>query len=196
MLGSYTQVIRHAVALESGTLLPTLGFMGHLDPLEGFESWRRLVQPHIPTWRQDLEIPEPPFQSGPHVFKVALGPDCWRRIALRGDSILAELAATILDAFRFDHDHWYRFSYQDRFGRTVAIDSPDLLTGDLGNAVADEVAIGALPLSQGMRIGFLYDFGDQWEFAIKIESLNSGPAIKKPQVLEKHGQAPPQYGGW
>ncbi|TVR81103.1 MAG: hypothetical protein EA405_09255 [Rhodospirillales bacterium] len=196
VLGSYTQVIRHAVAPESGTSLPTLGFMGHLDPLEGFESWRRLVQPHISGWRQDLEIPEPPFQPGPHVFKVALGADCWRRMALRGDSSLAELAATILNAFRFDHDHLYRFSYRDRFGRPVEIDSPDFLEGNPDHAFADEVAVGALPLSQGMRIGFLYDFGDQWEFVIEIESLNSGPAIKKPQVLEKHGQAPPQYGGW
>jgi hypothetical protein len=196
LLETYARVIRHSVAAEAGTSLSTLGFTGLFNPLEGFESWRGIVQPHISGWRKDLEIPEPPFQPGPHVFKVALGADCWRRIALQGDASLAELAATILDAFRFDHDHLYRFSYRDRFGRTVEIDSPDLLEGDPDNALADEVAIGDLPLSEGMRLGFLYDFGDQWEFDIEVESLNSGPALKKPRVLEKHGKAPAQYGGW
>ena len=47
-----------------------------------------------------------------------------------------------------------------------------------------------------MRIGFLFDFGDQWEFDIQTESVNVGSAIGKPQVLEKHGKAPEQYGGW
>jgi hypothetical protein len=78
VLETYIQVIRRSVAAEAGTSLPTLGFTGLFDPLEGFESWRRIVQPPIPGWRKDLEIPEPPFQPGLHVFKVALGVDCWR----------------------------------------------------------------------------------------------------------------------
>ncbi len=47
-----------------------------------------------------------------------------------------------------------------------------------------------------MHIGFLFDFGDNWEFKIQTEGLNVESAIRKPRVLEKHGKAPEQYGGW
>jgi hypothetical protein len=47
-----------------------------------------------------------------------------------------------------------------------------------------------------MHLGFLFDFGDQWEFDIQTESVDFGRVTKKPQVLEKHGKAPKQYGGW
>lgn len=172
-----------------------LGFTALLEPLKYFEQWSRVVRPAIKGWRQDLEIPVPLFHPGPHVFKVSLGAECWRRIVIPGDAYLDELATTILDAFGFDQDHLYHFSYKDRFGCTIEIDHP-YLAGDSDNALADAVQVGAIPLSTGMRIGFLFDFGDQWEFDIQTESVDSGPAIKKPQVLEKHGKATKQYGDW
>jgi len=119
----------------------------------------------------------------------------WRRIAIRGDACLDELAATILSSVGFDSDHLYSFSYKDRFGRTVEIDHP-YLAGESDNALADDVKIGDLPLAEGMRIGFLFDFGDQWEFEIQTESVDAGPVSKKPRVLERHGKAPKQYAGW
>jgi hypothetical protein len=195
LLEGYAAFIRQSLALEAGSALPILGFAERFEPLECFESWSRIVRPHIKGWRKDLEIPEPSFQPGPHLFKVSLGTDCWRRIAMPGDAYLDELAATILDAFDFDSDHLYRFSYKDRFGRTVEIDHP-YLASDFDHALADEVKVGDLPLTKGMHIGFLFDFGDQWDFDIQTEDVNAGSAIKKPRVLEKHGKAPEQYGGW
>jgi len=153
------------------------------------------MRPHIEGWRKDLEIPEPPFQPGPHLFKVSLGAGCWRRIAIGGDASLEELAATILDAFSFDPDHLYRFSYKDRFGRSVEIHHP-YSAGDIDSASAAEVTVGDLPLYQGMRIGFLFDFGDRWDFDIQTENVNVDSMIAKPQVLERHGEAPEQYRGW
>ena len=47
-----------------------------------------------------------------------------------------------------------------------------------------------------MRIGFLFDFGDQWDFDIQTENMNADSMIGKPQVLERHGEAPEQYRGW
>lgn len=89
----------------------------------------------------------------------------------------------------------WKIRYKDRFGRTIEIDHP-YLAGDSDNALADDVKIGDLPLSEGMRIGFLFDFGDQWEFTIQTERVNAEFALKKPQMLEKHGKAPKQYRGW
>ena len=128
------------------------------------------------------------------MFKVSLG-SCWRRIAIGGNASLEALAATILDAFDFDSDHLYCFSYKDRYGRTVEIVHP-YSSGEFGDASASEVEIGDLPLYQGMRIGFLFDFGDNWQFELQTEEVNSESAIEKPRVLEQHGKAPEQYGSW
>jgi hypothetical protein len=124
---------------------------------------------------------------------VSLGTGCWRRIAIGGDAGLDVLATAILDAFKFDSDHLYRFNYKDRFGRTIEIDHP-YLAGESDHELAENVKIGDIPLSEGTRIGFLFDFGDQWEFEIETERLNTGTANQRPQVLETHGEAPTQYG--
>lgn len=195
LLGGYAAFIARSLTTDLESTLPMLAFAELFDPLDCFEQWSRVVRPHIKKWRKELEIPAPLFQSGPHVFKVSLGADCWRHIVIRGDACLDELATTILSAFGFDSDHLYSFSYKDRFGRTVEIDHP-YLVGDSDNALADDVKLGDIPLSEGMRIGFLFDFGDQWEFDIKTESVNAGSAIKKPRVLEKRGKAPKQYRDW
>jgi len=191
LLGSYMDFLREPADEEDESMLD---LMALFQPLECFESWSRCVRPHIAGWRKDLEIPESPFQPGPHVFKVSLG-SCWRRIAIGGDASLETLAAAILDAFDFDSDHLYCFNYKDRYGRTVEIVHP-YSSGEFGDASANEVEIGDLSLYQGMRIGFLFDFGDNWQFELQTEEVNSESSIEKPQVLEKHGKAPVQYGGW
>jgi hypothetical protein len=195
LLCSYAGFLQQSLAPEAESTLPLLGLETWADPWDCFEAWARWVRPHLPAWQKDLELPVPVFQPGPHVFKVALGAECWRRIAIPGDADLDQLATAILDAFRFDHDHLYRFSYRDRFGRTLDIDHP-YLAGESEHALANAVKIGELPLAPGMRLDFLYDFGDQWEFALHTESVNAGLVIQKPRVLEKHGKAPKQYGGW
>ncbi len=195
LLGSYATFIRQSRTSETGSSLPTLGFTGRFELLEYFESWSRVMRPHIKGWHRDLAIPEPAFQPGPHLFKVSLGTKCWRLIAIRGDSCLDELAMAILDAFDFDSDHLYRFSYKDRFGRTFDVDHP-YIARESDNALTDQVKVGDLPLYPGMGIDFLFDFGDQWEFKIRTERMNIEAVVDKPQVLETHGKAPEQYGGW
>ncbi|MFZ0258017.1 MAG: hypothetical protein WAN46_20785 [Gammaproteobacteria bacterium] len=193
LLGSYVHFVHQSLAADAESASPMLGFMGLFEPLERFEQWSRAVRPAIKGWQTDLKIPAPVFQPGQHVFKVSLGAACWRRIAIDGEAYLDELAATILDAFDFDSDHLYRFSYKDRFGCTIEIDHP-YLEGDSDNALTDALKVGEIPLAKGMRLDFLFDFGDQWEFAIQTESVDFRPAVKQPQVLEKHGKAPKQYG--
>ena len=192
LLGGYVLFIEQSPDSKDGLNFPVLGFVGRSEPLAYFDSWSRLLRPHIKAWHRDLVIPEPGFQPGPHRFKVSLGKACWRVIAIRGDADLDELALTILDAFDFDSDHLYRFSYKDRFGRTLDVDHP-YMARDFDNSIADEVKVGDLPLHPGMDIDFLYDFGDEWKFKIRIERVNIESAIDKPRILETHGKAPEQY---
>jgi hypothetical protein len=161
-----------------------------------FGRWSRSLLPQVREWRHGLELPEPEFRPGPQVFAVMFGKHCWRRIALPGACSLDAFATKILDAFDFDHDHLYRFTYQDRYGREVEIDHPYMAADplmDFGNALADEVRIGDLPLAEGAHINFLYDFGAHWEFDIVAESLDARIPVEAPQLLESHGEAPQQY---
>ncbi len=127
LLGHLADFMRQPWESEAKSDMPILDAGDFFDPLARFEHWSRLVRPQIPDWRQELEIPEPPFQPGQHLFKVSLGAGCWRRIAIGGETDLDALADTILAAFDFDDtDHLYRFSYRDHFGGTIEIDHPDL----------------------------------------------------------------------
>jgi len=49
----------------------------------------------------------------------------------------------ILDAFDFDSDHMYRFSYNDRFGRTLSVDHPYIAL-ESDNVLADRIKVGDL----------------------------------------------------
>ncbi|RKT44356.1 IS1096 element passenger TnpR family protein [Thiocapsa rosea] len=175
-------------ALEAALTLDWL-----LDPIAAFEDWSRSIRSVLPEWQKDLDPPEADVQPGAHQFKVSLGARCWRRIRCGVETSFAVLASTILDAFDFDHDHLYRFSYQNRYGQMIEIDH-FALVGETDNAVADEVLIGDLSLSEGQRIEFLFGLGDAWTFGILVERPEAGPVRPAPLILESYGEAPAQYG--
>lgn len=91
------------------------------EPVPG--KLQSVVQPFFPEWRNNLPIPETEFQDGTFVFKVSLG-RVWRRIAVQGKRELNVLAEGILDAFDFDYDQLYRFTYQNRFGAPTHVNHP------------------------------------------------------------------------
>jgi hypothetical protein len=56
------------------------------------------------------------------------------------------------------------------------------------------VQIGDLPLEPGQSLKVLYDFGDNWQFTLKLERIEpAGKRRTKPKVVERHGKAPEQY---
>lgn len=150
------------------------------------------LQPHLqsffPEWQHNLCFSQQ-FVDGVYIFKVSL-PGAWRRIAVPANLKLSLLAELILNAFAFDYDHLYEFSYKDRFGRTVKVNHPYIETPPFAN----EVKVGDLTLPPGGRMTYVYDFGDNWKFDVhleRIESLNK--KVNKPQLLESYGKAPQQY---
>lgn len=193
LLGTLVEARHQAGATEVEALAAALSVDWLFDPIAAFEDWSRSVRPAFPEWRQDLQSPEADFQPGAHQFKVSLGARCWRRIRCGGETSLAALASTILAAFDFDEDHLYRFSYQNRYGQRIEVDHSDLVE-EADNAVADEVRIGELSLTEGQRIEFLFDFGGAWTFEIVAERPEAGFLPPAPLILEGHGEAPAQYG--
>jgi hypothetical protein len=162
-------------------------------PPESFGVLQPLVRPYVPAWQNNLSLPAWAFRPGIHVFKVSLGPRLWRRIAIPADLTLDDLATTIIGAFEFDYDHLYRFSYRNRFGVETHVNHPFLDEGPW----TSEVRVGDVPLPEGQSMGYLYDFGDCWEFDVSLERVDPpDPAIKEPAILDARGEAPEQYPTW
>jgi len=146
--------------------------------------------PCFPTWHQNLKLPEPEVRPGKYTWRVSLGKP-WRRIEIPGELSLESLAAAILDAFDFDNDHVYHFEFRDRRSQTVRIACPHVNDAD---AWADEVAIQDLPLAEGATMTFVFDYGDNWKFTLKLESVTDvDRKLKGPKVIQSSGTAPVQY---
>ena len=165
--------------------------MTEAEPGKGvFGRLQGVFGPFFPEWRRNLVVSGPVFRKGVFVFGVSLG-NVRRRIALSAKGSLEDLAHGILNAFDFDADHLYGFTYKDRFGATV----------DVSHPYCDEppwtpdVRVGDLPLTEGEAMDFLYDFGDNWLFRVRLDRVDPPAAgFSRPVVLEAHGKAPPQYG--
>jgi hypothetical protein len=150
------------------------------------------LQPLFPEWQTVWTLPGQGFQSGTYTFQVSLG-KCWRRIVIPAEQNLDDLAMVILDSYQFDTDHLYEFSYKDRMGLVCQILHPFCEDPPFTN----EVRIGELSLLSGQSMTFRYDFGENWEFKVELETIAPDePKLNQPEVLESHGKAPKQYGDY
>lgn len=147
-----------------------------------------ILHPYWPAWEQTLTLPEWTFREGVHIFKVSLG-SVWWRIAIPATASLDALSTAILEAVEFGHDHLYQFTYENRFGATGRAHHPYMDEGPW----ATEVRVGEVPLPVGQTMFYLYDFGDQWEFEIKLERIDQEMQLDAPVVIESHGEPPEQY---
>jgi len=101
---------------------------------------------------------------------------------------------TVLADFEtLDHDHLYRFTYKNRFGVLAHINHPYLDEPPF----TSEVQIGEIGIKPGTTLTYLYDFGDNWQFEVQLEGIDpADPKVRRPKVLETHGEAPEQYPRW
>lgn len=147
------------------------------------------LKPFYPDWNVCIKPSRKPTNTGGYFIKISLSNTIWRRIKIQGTECLDTLAVVILNAFNFDYDHLYEFSYTDNFGVAQVIADPRC-----GEPLdADEIQIGDIDILLGDLIEFRYDFGDDWKFKVQIEKIDPELKIKKPTVIEKEGKAPKQY---
>jgi hypothetical protein len=164
---------------------------GFSDETE-FGELQDILQPFFPAWQHNLELPVDEFRDGVYIFKASLG-RIWRRIAIPGKETVDSLSDAILEAYAFDHDHLYKFSYKNRFGQTASIHHPYMDEPPF----TSEVLIGDLPLEPGVAMTYVYDFGDYWEFDVKLERIDPvDRRMKTYRILESHGKSPEQYANW
>jgi hypothetical protein len=126
-----------------------------------------------------------------------------RVIEIKAEQTLADLQAAIQQSIGWDNDHAYTF-YMDggKNDKRFAIDSPDLWgVDDNHGPMADEVSIGELGLKIGHSFLYLFDYGDQHLFTIKLgTTITVSPEKSQthtyPRLVDSRGEAPPQYPAW
>lgn len=194
--GVKVATIRRTAFGDAMVNLLSAAFMSHiwLSNAEDERVHRGALQPifhpYFPEYQRALIQPEEPFREGTYTFRVQLG-HAWRRIVVPAESTLESLALAILNSVDFDLDHLYCFNLRGRSGRSLRIACPYEAEADYNT---DEFTVGDLPLPEGGTMTMLFDYGDCWEFSIKLEQI--GPPNtrqKRPKVTAKGGKPPRQY---
>jgi hypothetical protein len=114
------------------------------------------------------------------------------RLAVLERQPLTALHDAIQQAFGWYDDHLYSFWLDGSFfgSDEVELTTPD--TPDEGGATAD-VPLAELDLHLGQRIGYVFDFGDEWRVRVTVRERVTAEPGDHPIVLELRGTPPPQY---
>ncbi len=129
------------------------------------------------------------ISAEPHVppdricqLKITLaGVGCWRRVLIHSDASLGDLHWVIQEAMRWDDDHLHGFTVGSRRYGDPGYDMSD----------EDEIAIGEAFTRTRQRIGYTYDFGDDWRHDIDLERvLDVDPSLTYPVCVAGRGPVP------
>jgi hypothetical protein len=134
-------------------------------------------------------------QRRAYVFRAKLGadPKVVRKLALAEEQTLEDLHELLRAEFGWDDPHLYSFWLSGRFwdGPETEYTAPFELEESEAKSAA--TPLGKLSLEQGQKIAYLFDFGDNWEVEITVGEIRDAGDGTYPQVLERRGDAPPQY---
>lgn len=118
--------------------------------------------------------------------------DCSREIILSSDDTLEDLHYWIQEAFEFDNDHLYAFCIGKGMFRKIYCASEEFAQDN--ELSAQDTYLAELPLRKGFRFEYLFDFGDNWWFDLKVkECADEEPT--ETGIVKRRGEAPEQYGG-
>ena len=133
-------------------------------------------------------------RSGVYTFKVSLYSGLWRKINISHNHYLSDLHLAIQEAFDFDDDHLYAFYIggKRKAGRAIYC----AYVEEEGKT-ANEINIADLRLFRSQKIFYLFDFGDEWWFDIKLLKIDKeSPLPLQPVVIGSEGESPEQYPVW
>lgn len=76
---------------------------------------------------------------------------------------------------------------------------PELLAEEAASGPGDvrETAVGEFGLEVGQGFMYLFDYGDEWRFKVRVHAINpDAPEAEYPRIVEVVGEAPGQYPLW
>jgi len=132
------------------------------------------------------------------LYSRLVGNDEWERvIEISAGASLSILHSFIREIADFDDDHCYMFFAGRSPTNRKIIFSEETGTpcssGNYGNVSLNEI----YPLN-GLKLYYLYDFGDKWLFEIRRirKKKVAQEGIMYPRILESTGRNPDQYNEW
>ncbi len=130
-------------------------------------------------------------RKGCYTLKVMVDKNTWRVIILSHKTKLHELHLKIQEAFDFDNDHMYAFLKGSNYrnGKEFYRANP------LGESEEyDNLTIEDANIYKGQQFIYLFDFGDRWEFKIKVIDFSENEELdSKPYIINSKGKSPIQY---
>lgn len=116
-----------------------------------------------------------PAPATPRGFRIRIDlkgtkPPVWRRLELPGDLTLPKLHEVIQVAMGWTDSHLHQFRTGSDRRAPRFVTHFDLEEGDDG-VLEDDVRLDQLVAHVGDVIGYSYDFGDDWDHVIKVESV-------------------------
>jgi hypothetical protein len=115
-------------------------------------------------------------------------PEIWRRIEVPAGMTLKELHTVIQSAMGWEDAHLFEF----QVGRE-RVAGPGLGFGDSRSLSAGRVRLADLAAHGVKRFIYVYDMGDGWEHAIKIEKLlPADPTKPYPRLIDCALRCPPE----
>ncbi len=127
-------------------------------------------------------------ETAVHTIKVTLDdsrPPIWRRLQVPSNTTLQQLHHLIQTAFGWENYHMWAFEAgRERYG---------LADRGLGIRSAASKRLGEVAPIVGSRLGYTYDFGDNWEHDILVEAVGDAePGIAYPRCLTGRRACPPE----
>jgi len=126
------------------------------------------------------------------VLRVSVGTGCYRHIQISAGATLYKLHQAIIQSVGFSDVHLHSFFMNNRAWNSDAEyacpgSEPDGVCG-----FSDKVMLSTFHLSKGDKFLYIFDYGDDWRFQIKVLRVIDEPT-KMPVVLKSVGEIS-QYG--
>ena len=137
-----------------------------------------------------------------HILRATFKRGVYREIAIQSSKTLEALAQAIVEAFDFDFDHAYGFynDLKDPYRASMAYElfydlNPKGGLHDRETKGVQKTKIAEVFTESNPAMGFLFDYGDDWFFKVKLKTIQSAEDAPKrlPAILLSKGEAPEQY---
>ena len=122
-----------------------------------------------------------------------------RTIELKEKQTLDDLhEAIIFQSFGWDDPHLYSFHFDNKpYSKNREMEyscnrEPDFMSGEKPNS--SSIKLNKLDLKKNQKFLFVFDFGDDHHFGIKVMDFGEvEKGVKYPSIIESKGKAPVQY---
>lgn len=123
-----------------------------------------------------------------HISLDEIKPEIWRRFVVSDNISLYELHETIQSVMGWTNSHLFTFIIK----KTEYTDQETIEETGRGKT-ASSVSLRSLKLKKGDTFRYVYDFGDDWNHKLKVESVSHpDPKVNYPVCLDGARSCPPE----